>query len=293
LKRRQQTRDALHARPRFIFRGHAAAFGGRIIRPKEVILEAPGASALTVSGGRSAAVIRRTAFEDFLSVASGSTLAEGLFTDPARYKESTLGRIPRDELTAVTHVTADVLGLIVGLKPQLRVKRLRAALTASSPLGGNEPFIGIDKDTRIEGVSVDGFNLIVELQTAFFRRYDTYSKLVAAASDPRVAKELGDALFVRSSAPGGSAPVSGRIRQFGGTIYGTIVKSIDWERDAFPGSRIENNAVYIPGLGRLYFGELLITGASRRLTLLRAELGSRMGGDAAFADVQDNGGWGI
>ena len=31
---------------RYVFHSHAAAFGGRIVRPKDIVLEAGGASAL-------------------------------------------------------------------------------------------------------------------------------------------------------------------------------------------------------------------------------------------------------
>ena len=40
---------------RYVFHSHAAAFGGRIVRPKDIVLEAGGASALLVTGGRSVA----------------------------------------------------------------------------------------------------------------------------------------------------------------------------------------------------------------------------------------------
>jgi len=49
--------------------------------------------------------------------------------------------------------------------------------------------------------------------------------------------------------------------------------------------------VYVPDFGKLVFGEILITALSRRLTLLRLELGSPEGGDVACAEVESNGIW--
>ena len=39
----------MELRRRFAFRGNAAAFGGRIVRPEDVVLEMPGASSLGIS----------------------------------------------------------------------------------------------------------------------------------------------------------------------------------------------------------------------------------------------------
>ena len=41
----------------------------------------------------------------------------------------------------------------------------------------------------------------------------------------------------------------------------------------------------------MFFGELLVTDLSRRLTLLRLELGSPVGGAVAAAEVESNGTW--
>ena len=38
---------------RFLFNGSAAAYGGRFVRPEDVVLASSGGSALSVSGGRS------------------------------------------------------------------------------------------------------------------------------------------------------------------------------------------------------------------------------------------------
>ena len=71
----------MELRRRFVFRGSAAAFGGRIVRPDDVVFEMPGASALPVSGGRSVSRIPRTDFKGFAGFESASTFAEGLIDD--------------------------------------------------------------------------------------------------------------------------------------------------------------------------------------------------------------------
>src|SRR4029077_20080427 len=114
----------MEQRRRFIFRGNAAAFGGRSVRPNEIVSEAPGASSLPVTGGRSVARIPRTAFEDFFSVESASTFAAGRFDDPRQLIEKTHHRVQEDSLTATTTVNADVVGLAIGRKPRVTVGHL-------------------------------------------------------------------------------------------------------------------------------------------------------------------------
>ncbi len=279
-------------RRRFVFSAGGAAFGGRIVRPKDIVLEANGASSLTVTGGRSVARIARTQFEDFFGIESASTFAEGLFDDPAQFLAFTNHQVEEQALRAVTRVAAEVNGLTVGRKPRLAVQRARAELTAVSALGSGQTAIRIG-NVALEGVSVDGHRLIVELNTAPFQRCDTHAKLLVAADDPAFVKESGDALFMTTHIDGRQGPPpAGRLLESGcGTVYATIVKSIRWDGPQFPGAAIDRNSVVIPDLGRVFFGELFIDQQSRRLTMVRFALGSDTGGIVAAADVRDNGMW--
>ena len=47
----------------------------------------------------------------------------------------------------------------------------------------------------------------------------------------------------------------------------------------------------IPELGKIFFGEILVASHSRRLTMLRLDLGSPVGGLLAFSEVETNGTW--
>src|SRR5205814_1810384 len=83
------------------------------------------------------------------------------------------------------------------------------------------------------------------------------------------------------------------LRTEDGGVQGTVVKPLRWRGPAFPNSSLHPdgpNSVYIPGLGVVYFGEILVAQQSRRLTMVRIALGSDVGGDLAAADVMDNGG---
>jgi hypothetical protein len=276
---------------RFIFRGNAAAISGRIVRPTDVLIDSGVASSLTVVGGRSTARAAASRFGEWVSFGAAATSAEGLFDDLKQHIERTHHRVREDALTTTTRVHAEVTSLAIEGTPRLTVKRLHAALTSRSPLGSGEPAIAVGSDTVIEGVEIGGYGLIVELEVPLFQKYDTRSKLLAAADDPRFVKESGDCLFMKASHSGTPAPPPGRLLHSCGTTYATIVKSIRWSGEPYPGATIDHHSVTVPDFGTMYFGELLVTDLSRRLTLLRLALGSPVGGDVACPEVESNGTW--
>lgn len=272
---------------RFVFRGSATPAGGRISRPKELVIETSGASALTVTGGRSRGQVGRARFGEFASFQSASTLAEGLFDDRAKTRELTLRRVAEESLTTTTTVRAEVRQVVVGSAPALRVEHLRAALVARSPGASGEPSIKT-AELRIAGVSIGGHALLVELDTELFERQDTRAKLLTAVDKPAIVRKHGASLLL-------SGPAAQQRRrllvQADGTIYASVVKEIRWKGKPYPGATIDHHVVVVPNLGRIYFGEIFIDAISRRLTMLRLALGSPVGGFLAFDEVQTNGGW--
>jgi hypothetical protein len=276
-------------RRRFIFRGNASAIGGRIVRPTDTILDSNPASSLTVVGGRSVARAKATRLGEWVSFGGASTSAEGLFDDVKQQIEFTFGRVPEDALTTSTRVSADVVSLSVGDKPKLTIKHLNASLSSRSPNGSGEPAIAVGDDTAIEGAAIGGRGLIIDLAVPLFQRYDTRSKLLMAADDPQFVKRSGKNLFMTS--PGAAVAPAGRLVTSYGTIYATIVKSIKWAGEPYAGAKIDHNVVIVPEFGKIFFGEILITDNSRRLTMVRLELGSPIGGALASAEVDSNGSW--
>jgi hypothetical protein len=282
-------------RRRFIFRGNAAAIGGRIVRPTDVVIDSSTASSLTVAGGRSRARAASSRFGEWVSFAAAATSAEGVFDDVKQQVELTFHRVPEETLTTSTRVMADVTGLSIGDKPKLVVKGLHAALSAKSPGASGEPSIALGSDTVIDGAAIENagiiYGLSFELAVMPFQQYDTRSKLMTAADDPQFVHDWGDCLFMKQPMCGVAAPPVGRLQRGSGTIYATIVKSIRWTGNPFPGATIDQHAVVVPNFGTIFFGELLITDLSRRLTMLRVELGSPIGGVVACAEVENNGAW--
>ena len=301
---------------RYDFHGEAAALGGRIVRIgegkdakpiKDGFIDLP-SSSLTVVGGRSTAQLvgaqlTQPVARSVVRFTSATTLSEGVFDDLQGQFAVTKGERDLSTLAATTRVRAEVQGLEVGLKGevQLKAQRVRGGFTSQSASSSGETPVQLDADTTFDSVTfVDkegkAYTLVVEVETGVFGEHDTFSKLTAAASELKFIRKFAHALHLPSLAGAKIVPTApSLIRTDGGAVQGTIVKPLKWKGPVFPGASIDPNRPYfvvIPGLGTIYFGEITITPQSRRVTMIRARLGSPVGGDFAACDFQDNGSWG-
>src|SRR5689334_3223043 len=182
----------MDATRRFVFRGNAAAFGGRLYRPKDIILEVPGASCLPAVGGRSRSSVRDIGFGKIIKIGAASTLAEGLFDNTKQALAHTFKKVPEGALTSTTTVSARIANLSIGSEPLLTVKKVEATFKGRSPREGYEPSLVLTDETTIDGLAIDGFKLNVDFNLDPFQEYDTRAKLVAAANDPEFVKKHGD-----------------------------------------------------------------------------------------------------
>lgn len=272
---------------RFLFRGNASALSGLFYRPTPVVIDMPGASSLGVSGGRSQSRIQGASFGDVIRFGSAMTFAEGIYDDVKLATAVSNFQAEPHTLNSTTKVVAEIKELAVGKTPLFRAKLIRGALVSRSPAGSGEPSIAPGPGVAIQGVDIGGFALNVVLNSTLFRNFDTRSKVAAAVDDPKLAKKFGQH-FVANAA------VTGQIRRAGlvvrnGLIYTTIVEKITWVSKPFPKSTIDGHVVTIPNFGKIFFGELLIGGAERRLTMVRFEMGSPVGGWADGGGVDSNG----
>jgi hypothetical protein len=275
---------------RFKFHGHAAALSGRIVRVgegtkakfvKNAFIDLP-AAALPATGGRSSAKLSSKHFTDpvvksFVRFQNATVSSEGVYEDARGHFEATQGKRDQNTLTPVTKVSADVRGLDIGLKGYVRmtIKRVRGGFTSKKDMAAGENGIQITKETGFDGNGVTfvdekgkPYVLTVGIAKEVFDTHDTFSAITAA-------------------------PNAALARTDDGAAHGTVVKPLKWKGREFPGSALDPdqpNTVSIPGFGRVFFGEITVTPQSRRLTMVRLDLGSPIGGDCACADVMDNGG---
>ena len=82
---------------RYIFNGSATAYGGRFVRPDDVVLSSNGGSALSQAGGRSVWSDTNIRLGKAFRVSFAFTSAEGLFdTGTIRPGESTVVALTKD-----------------------------------------------------------------------------------------------------------------------------------------------------------------------------------------------------
>jgi hypothetical protein len=273
---------------RFVFRGNASPVSGQIYRPEVIIPEFGGASSLTVAGGISRGSLGQTRLGRFASLGAARTLARGVFADRAQAERLTHHDIKAADVATRTTVEVDVSEIEVGIKgqPVLRVKRLAAALEGASPKQDEDAPIrtrGID----VTGVQIDDFVLDVEVDHQFYETHDTHAKL-AAASEAASREAGAEARFVfRPERP--DTPQARPHSEYG--IYGSVVRRLKWRDREYPASKIDAHSLEIPELGKIFFGEIFVASHFRRLTMLRLDVGSPVGGFIAFAEIETNGSW--
>jgi hypothetical protein len=287
---------------RFLFGGGAVAFGGRINRPENCTLKTVAATYLPITGGLSEDHLEGPDcppyhYKDFFSFTAARSRAKG---DP--------GNDGENDIDATTVVESRLEGLKIDASADpaektprriFEAKILDAHLeSAASRKNRKQPisfrslkavFGGITL-TTVTGQGSSTAALEVLTETEIFNQHDTK----AALKDASNSKEFR-AHYVHH--PGIDLP--GLLeRLFGkheigyskeGPIVATFVTGLKWVGEAPEGTSILHNRLTVAGLGKIYFGEVIIDEASRCVSLLRFELGSTTGADGVAVQVDSRG----
>ena len=257
---------------RYLFHANACAFGGRIVRPRPMVILSDACSSVGVSGGHSESSVKARHFKPFVSIGGAATVVDARFDDVKRARALTHDEGREEDLTSTSSAKAVVERIVVGSEKRLIVTHVGAALRGSSVPDHDEPSILIGAGTGVRGVVIDDCPLAVEIDFERFEMLPTYTD------------------FVKAGSPGciGTAPDPGAPRR---VVITTIVKALRWTKREPPTAKIEGHTVKVENFGRIHFGEMVIEGDSRRLTMMRLRLGSPEGGSVDFAEVQSNGSW--
>jgi hypothetical protein len=270
--------DQLHPR-RYVFRGHACGVSGQIRRPAHHVLPVQGVSALPVTGGLSESSVGHKRLNDWVSFDAISTFAHGDYVNGEAGVATTRGEIAFDAAPVRTRIAASVHGLtILG---RVHVAHAAIGIISDSSASQEEPLIHLEGNV-IEGVRIDDAKLKITLAEGFYRECNTRKKLAA-----RHAAGLTPEHAVLLMSLDGSAAPPAKFPEARGTVKCTLVQKIEWDGPAHGTAQILGHAVYVPGFGRLYFGEMYISAESRRLTMLRFQLGSDQGGEVVVAEGEN------
>ncbi len=263
---------------RVIFGASASGVSAHIRRPENRILPVQAVSSLPVTGGLSESKVGAGGLDDYVQFQSAETSALGDYVDQQAAEAMTRGAMKFDASPTKTTVTAKVRGLHIGRRLTARVAD--AGLIGHSPAtGAQQPSIQLAGNQLI-GVRVDNFALNIKLNEALFNEFDTLDKLAEAfpnLPDPLAKMFFNPAGDDRSK----TLPLSN------GIVYCTVVESMEWEGQKHPDAEIEGNYLYLPNFGRVYFGGMLISANSRRVTMVRVQLGSPDGGEVVASEVED------
>ncbi|HTS65434.1 MAG TPA: hypothetical protein VMH28_25610 [Candidatus Acidoferrales bacterium] len=270
----------LHPR-RHVFQGHATGVSAHIRRPEKHLLESKGSSALPPTGGHFTSSDGPKSLGKWVSYQSVETSAYGDYADAEQGRKTTLGEVAFDAAPVVTRISSRVQGLdILG---RLRIADLSLGMVSRSAQDSSQPSIQLENN-RIDGVTIDGSKLKIDLAEGFYSQHDTKDKLKAAHD--KGLPEQHARMFLPCKV--GEEEVKS-FPEANGAVKCTIVQNVSWDGAPHSDAQIHGHVVVVPGFGKIYFGEMSISADTRRLTLVRCQLGSDDGGEVSAGDGQTNG----
>ncbi|MCU1237243.1 MAG: hypothetical protein JWP63_5210 [Candidatus Solibacter sp.] len=272
------TTAQLHPR-RHVFRGYSTGVSAHIRRPEKYLVKVQGSSSLPPTGGHHESNVEAKQHNKYLSHGPITTSAYGDYADAQAAIDTTYGRVAFDAVPTETRVTASVQDLeVLG---RVRIGLAAMGLNARCAHGSDEPVI-VPEGCHLNNVSIDGSRLKITLAEDLFRECNTLTKL---AEKHAALPEDHKCMFLPANAEANAeANDATGFPIAKGAVRCTIVKKIEWEGAPVPKVEIHGHVVYIPDFGKVYFGEMFITGHSRRLSMVRFQLGSPDGGEIVAAD---------
>jgi len=275
----------------FLYHAHGYAIGGRISAPLENELNSHAATTLSIVGGYSSANSSNYQLQDLLSYRSARTYISGIQNDDGMH--STAVDTVVEGLNIMDMITADA---VIG---RLSSKHDSKGEAKIIPLGSS--FVNL----KIAGKPVD-----VELIDDLFSQHPTHSALMdhfngkCKDKDGCAEFETADELRYEWGHRTSSIPSSleeklmvpikpGWRLTSDGQLHCSLVRHV---HELSPSGSVRNttpycHAIKIPQVGRLYLGEMSSSTNTKRLTMMRLELGSPVVGRLAVAGPETNGKW--
>jgi hypothetical protein len=229
----------------FFYNGYATGFSGRIMAPFDEVVESQASCSLGVIGGYASARVDNFRRHEIFSFASAHTQASGILSEKSQAFETL------------------VSGVLEGfsLVDMVKVDYMAARLMSKHPVeppkkGPDEPTI-TPVGSHYGRIVVAGYEITPVIDVNFFNTVCSYTDLCDKIGRDRDLRTCFNVSDVKLPPPRG-------------VMVGSLVREI---RGGGPGLEIKGNTVRVPGFGKLYFGEFIIEQYSRRLVMLRAELG--------------------
>ena len=272
----------------FLYHAHGLALGGTITQPFKAEIESHAATSLPIIGGFASAKTENYRLRDLVSYRSAHSYVSGIQTDDGTH---TVASCTIEGLNILDVITADAI-----------VGRLSSK---HGPSG--QPEI-VTLGSSFVNLKIAGHPVRVDLDNDLFTTHPTYDKLVShldpqgkpakaaakAKSPAKVRYTWGqpDNQPPQQLGKGMLIPTEADSHHASGILHTSLVKQV---RPLGSNNSAEElpyaYAIRIPHVGQIYLGELFVSGDSKRLTMLRVELGCPVVGMFAAAAPTTNGSW--
>jgi hypothetical protein len=263
----------------FFYHAHGSALGGVIRWPIKQAIDSVAAISLPITGGHGKANEPAFNLQDIVIHKGASGSVSGAWNDTSKAHE--------------TEVTSTLEGLNVNnvVTAGRVVARLFSKHKPEDPEGSIVADGSEFVDLRISGHPVE-----VELDTALFAEHDTFAKFKLKHNQDADFRKMARQRFlwgdIDKNAPDWlkqrykwlTSPES--LPESKGIVPCSLVKAI---KCSCPGVQIFGNVIIVPDFGKIFLGEVLLQENSRRLTMMRLEMGSPVGGSLEVGGIQGNG----
>ncbi len=266
---------------RFLYHAHGSAIGGSITQPFKADIASSSATSLPIIGGFASAKEGAYQLKDVISYQSAHTYVSGIQTDDGAYNSVVTCVV--EGLNILHVITADA---IIGRVSSNHIDGQQAEII---PLGSS-----------FENLKIAGQPLQVDLNHDLFVQNPTHSALLShhesGSKGNKGAKNAPKARYhwglTSEKVP--PALAKGMLMEPGagwsksksnGVLHTSLVKQV---RPVGTGNSAEElpyaYAIYIPHVGNLYLAEVFASADTKRLTMLRVELGSPFAGRGGSCD---------
>jgi len=251
---------------RYLFDASAVALGGYIRRPFDEVIESQASAVLPITGGYGRSRVDNFKYRNIASFSSAySTVAGNESCENGKLTYNTLTTVTVEGLNVSDIVTADAV-----------VARLTSEFDAEKQHQETVPVGSHFINLRIAGVRVEP-----EPRGFLFESGDLPKLTDACQSEPDLSALAGDLVRLQSGSSHGEAspmreggPIAPRKRQVVTSLF-AIPEKKKLPPGCFPTS---DGGIRVPGFGTVYVSEFYITRSSRRLSMLRIEMGCPVDG---------------
>lgn len=263
----------------FFYHAHGHALGGVITFPISQTLDSVAAASLPITGGHGHAKAEAYKLQELVSYSGASCEVSGAWNEQGAHHQ--------------TEITSIIEG--VNINNVVTADRIVGRLLSKHKPDDLEGCIVAD-GSEFVNLRIGGFPCEIELDTKLFVECDTLGKFKDKHQNDPDFRNMARKRFlwgdIDSDAPDwlkqrySWVKPADALPESKGIVPVSVIKSV---RCMMPGLKIYGNVMIVPDFGKIFLGELLLEEGSRRLTMMRLEMGSPLKGTMVMSAADNNG----